>query len=431
MPTRTRELCAPVKNDELGFWKWISNNVIVTPARAVTSSYVPHRVVTTDEIHPRHPYQGGPFDLRSYSISYSDGNGRFGYPVDLRNGLLTDYSYTGNFRVKNPSGSQSVPTSNSAYVSGFGARAWAKYNPTKPIVSASIFLAELRDFGPKAMIRQLTDLRSLFRGLCKPSYLTTRTGWLNLLTDMQNPKRVAKDLSRVYLAYQFGWKPFLKDLRTWLDSIASIDKRVAHLIRNNGKWQRKGGTLFDTTSSSDTTSYCGLNPEPTYYVSKSGNVKAVTTEKCWFQGSFRYYIPELDDPKWGRFKAHRMLYDLTIGPEQLWKLMPYTWLFDWFGRFGNVITNLQTQWHNQLTAKYAYLMCTKTVKTESVSRCKAYTQTYAGLRTYYSITAQSTVTQTNKVRVAASPFGFNVAPADLDPWKLSILSALGISKLRF
>lgn len=432
MSARTREMASGPRKDKLGQQYYIYDGVTVsTPPPTYSPLYVPHRVITTDEIHPRHPYEGGPFSSRSYDISFADGTGAHGNPVDVRAGLKTDYSYKGKYRANISLGSVSVPSNLDEYTKSFGARAWAKYNPTKPIVSASVFLAELRDFGPKALVAQLTDLRSLFRNICTPAQLNTRTGWLQLLTDMQNPKRGLKNLSKIYLAYQFGWKPFLKDVRSFLDSMVNIDKKVYHLIRNNGRWQRKGGTLFETTNSSSSGVYPGLIPSPAYYTSYGGSTTTITEEKCWFKGSFRYYIPELNDPKWGRLKAARVLYDLTIGPEQFYKLFPFTWMFDWFGRFGDVVTNMQSQLYNQLTAKYAYIMLHRKVKVDTVTNYVTFTQKFSGERTFYKVDARSSVTSEVKTRSAASPFGFNLVPADMDPWKLSILSALGISKLRF
>lgn len=412
MATRTRMDYASTVKDSLGSHISITNGVWGNPV-PVSFSYVPYRRSCVDEVHPNHPYEGGPFDLRESSVSYNDGDGKWGYEYTTPAGYNST-GYRGKVRC-NVLANTVLPASSSAYASTFGAQAWNKYKPGKPVVSGGVFLAELREMGPKAMMTQLMQFRQMYRNLSKSYGMMRNT----------------KPASKLYLSYMFGWRPFLSDLRRWLDSIKKIDKDIAQLIRQNGQWQRKGGTLFENESTVQVTSGASMYPSPTQQIASFRRTKTITSDKCWFVGKFRYYIPELNDPKWGKFNARRRLYDLEIGPEQVYQLLPYSWLIDWFSNLGNVISNLQSSVYDQLVAKYAYLMYTKRIRKEYQTNYTTYTLDNKGIRTYYTANALANVDSTTKCRVAATPFGFGLTGLDLNPYRLSILSALGLSKLRF
>jgi hypothetical protein len=55
----------------------------------------------------------------------------------------------------------------------------------------------------------------------------------------------------------------------------------------------------------------------------------------------------------------------------------------------------------------------------------------SGLLYSQPFTSVGVVTYERKYRVAASPFGFGYTWKDFNPFQLSILGALGVSRLRF
>jgi hypothetical protein len=307
--------------------------------------------------------------------------------------------YSGGYRCM-ADYSLALPASAMAECLTHGPTAWAKYRPAQPVVSMSVFIAELREV-PQLMFKRLNRFRNYGSN---------------------------------YLAVEFGWKPFLRDLRKWWASLGEVDRLIQQLRRNNGRRMRRGGTLFTNT---DTLTTMDLNARWIYpsleIVTWNTGYKTVTTEeKCWFAGSFRYFIPGLDHPVFGKWKAIQHLYDLEISPEQVWELMPYSWLVDWFSNLGDVIGNLCASWSDNVTADYAYIM-------QSKRRVESYSQDFVtqykteryGTYTYTDHTADSTFTTHTKCRGVAKPYGFSLNWTDLSWRQRAILAALGITKLKF
>lgn len=358
--------------------------------------------VTRDSIHPNYPKEGGPFESITRTISYEDSTcGKTGSDGNYQIGKVRQ-------QYPLPSGwSWNLPPSKFANCVALGPTAWNRFRPAKPTVSLGVFIAELRDL-PGLMFNKLDKFRNLGSN---------------------------------YLAYQFGWRPFLSDIRDWYESCVKLDSQIAQLMRDNGRWIRRGGVLYQNQSSDSNVikfsgNICAACPHvhPSYSLFEGQtSVEVVSEEKAWFSGAFRYYIPGLTSKKWGRLKAISKLWDLELGPEQVYNLLPFSWLVDWFTNVGDVIGNYSSQMEDNLTAKYAYIMLsrktTKKVKTTGVARFMKNLATGG-----YNWSDQSSVyscgydlIEENKNRAAASPFGFEFTFDTLSPYQISILSALGLS----
>lgn len=374
-------------------------------SEVLSSKYYPSYVRTVDEVHPNHPWDGGPFDSRSISTSFSDQGcplgGTFYYHPVLNRWVTSGYAFQGTYRL-DPKWSSGVPSSCMSLATARGPEAWNKFKPGKPDVGLAQFIAELKDIANMKM--DFKYAHNFLRGM--------------------------KKQGKNYLAAQFGWKPFVQDLRSLYSSIRKIDNRIAQLRKLNGQWHRRGGTLFIDESNSSSSGTDNIISPGNYLTSKGWSVDTKSTTRCWFQGSFRYFIPGLDDPKWGRLKAIQELWDLSITPELLWELMPWSWLADWFGDVGNIISNFQSQISDQVTARYAYVM----YQTDTETKWKAdainrYTSTYNVVQ-YNPVHCEAVFRQTAKTRAEASPFGFGIDIGNLSWSQMSILAALGLSKMK-
>lgn len=419
---RTRRQHSGSVTTKLGNLISIDQGVLIQNSPIYAAPYVPSMKVTSDELHKNYPYSGGPFSSSHTSVSYTDGYCKMGsdgngsiYPHPL-----TAYYYEGRLRVAGGAAPTLLPDQQSATAS-YGSRAWNKFKPGKPVVSLGQTLAELRDT-PHAVKRMLMSFKQAYksrRRSVNPGPLSTGGG--------------------AYLAWSFGWKPFLKDLTDWMDSIQKLDSQIAQLRRDNGKRIRRGGKLFSTTNSSTVNTglatYGGLAG---YYSVLFAKRETIETEKVWFRGSFRYYIPGLDDPKWGRLRAIRRLWGLEMTPDLVYELMPWSWLVDWFADVGSLVSNLTSQINDNLVADYAYLMrSTEKKVTSDLGILATLWIGYMSAGTYgvrverKPCFSTCVYTQTTKTRVAASPFGFGLDLSALSPYQISILSALGLSRLRF
>jgi hypothetical protein len=106
----------------------------------------------------------------------------------------------------------------------------------------------------------------------------------------------------------------------------------------------------------------------------------------------------------------------------IWNLTAWSWLADWFTNFNHVITNLSYLGRNGLHMQRGYLMASYSIREES---------RVSGLIYGNPATTVGVLYQERKYRIAASPFGFGYTWKDFDPFQLSILGALGVSRLRF
>jgi len=106
----------------------------------------------------------------------------------------------------------------------------------------------------------------------------------------------------------------------------------------------------------------------------------------------------------------------------IYKLMPWTWLADWFSNVGKQLDYLNSIWYDGTTSKYAYVMRSREEKinqTVNIFAPPGYPEK--------SITWNYGVI-TKCRRAAASPFGFDLGAENLSTRQIAILAALGITR---
>lgn len=354
-------------------------------------SYLPSQEWMEDEIHPQwRKGQGGPMSQRKYTVDYQDiGPIKTGYYYTGGNGL--EYNCIRRCSID---GGIGLPSDNFDKCESYGPEAWNRFKPAKPKASLGQFIAELRDF---------------------PSLFNTKL------------KRFG-DLGSGYLNVQFGWKPFISDIRRWYSSMCKLDKQLARLRNENGKWLKRSGTLFEDqdVSVSSRVNY-GLLVN-NYCTSIRQHTISTSVSKCWFKGSFRYYIPGLQEGEWGNFRVARRLWGAELTPGLLWEITPWSWLVDWVSNAGDVLDNLGSVQFDNMAAKKAYVMLKESTTIESTTHFTA-NHTKDGILTATPWRVRGIKVQSTKCRAEASPFGFNLDWNDFNPFQLSILSALGIKRL--
>lgn len=288
-----------------------------------------------------------------------------------------------------------------------GATGWRRARPGNPIANAGQWLAELRDL-PRLPGAALAGLRR-FRAL-----------------------------GSEYLNVQFGWAPFLGDLRKMYQLTLDLDRRLMQLRRDNGRRIRRRRTLVDTTEVTPTFSrylpgvlswYTDL-PGPLGYVRWQDYWEArITTVKTkrWFVGAFRYYIENSLSPRWST-RAKAALFGLNPTPSLLWEVLPWSWLIGYFTNIGDAISNLSQNAVDHLTADYAYIMEERSTTIEHINHVgwKAYGTPSSG-----TCMVSYKFKEETKMRELASPYGFGVTYDGLSAYQTSILAALGISRSRF
>jgi hypothetical protein len=377
------------------------------PQSVLGPIYESRKQETYDNIHSDYPKSGGDFISGSMTTT-------FDVVPSAMCGQLWNSSflkiYNGQFQaVPQPIYDgyhyHSESLNNWDECSSFGAQAWNRFKPGKPVVSLGQAIAELKDT-PQLLFKRIKKFR---------------------------------DLGGNYLALEFGWKPFLRDIFDLLKSIKSIDKQVAQLKRDNGVWIRRKGILFtdEDEDNYDSPIDGGYMLYPnnaatvsTFRIIDKYKLSIKSTRTCSFSGKFRYYIPGLKSQKWGDVSAIQRLWGLELDPELLYELFPYSWLADWYSNLGDVISNLCSDLEDHLVAKYAYVMLH--TKKDYVAECDFKVRTMHNWTKdeWFSYYAKTSTHYDLKSRATASPFGFNLNLPDLSAWQKSILIALGISRLK-
>jgi len=385
----------------------------------IGSIYSPKTVSTweswcTDETHPGPPYtSGGPLQIWRWGTDwYNPGEG-----VDVINRL---WRYCGNHTTSvNPalflgysSLSDYALASGHDDVSSYGAEGWNKFRPTNSGAQIGVFLGEIHEV-PR-MLR------------------TTAKGFADLWRSMGGSRTrfAPKKLANHWLNHQFGWLPFLADLRDFYRVSKSLDTKLKQLRRDNGRWIRRGGTIVVEADGPDLvqeqTTAPGLIPSVSSYLYNTpygwSRTYRSITRRIWFKGAFRYWIPGKPDSWLWNAKAVSMLYGIQPSPSLVWELTPWSWLIDWASNAGDCINNLSSMLFDNLCAKYAYVMAHTRVECKTTGCSNYHTGAVTGSRSAFF---------ESKTRIPASPFGFGLTGGDFSTRQWSILGALGLSRLKY
>jgi len=222
----------------------------------------------------------------------------------------------------------------------------------------------------------------------------------------------------------------------------TIDKRMAQLVRKNGKSINRKATLEDeTTTDFSTDSYPGAwhwIPGAFYLTGNSGSstlsAQRTTKTKVWYSANYRYYIPDIGSSQWD-LRARLALFGALPTPELLWEVLPWSWLIDWFSNVGDVISNMSPNAVDNLVQNYHYTMKHVTTTTVLTSTSHQVGVDFREYGTWYwptlDVECRSALTEESKVRDGTgNPFGVNVTLSSLTLYQGSILAALGISRSR-
>lgn len=296
--------------------------------------------------------------------------------------------------------------SGNADAASYGATGWNRFRPGKPTADMGVFLGEFKDIPRmlKGTAKFFHDAwRAMGGGLSKPS----------------------KALANHWLNIQFGWLPFINDLRKAYKTYRNLDSQLQRIKRYNGRWQRRGGSIIDDTvseriSSSATATAHWPTLATKQYVNPSipGSyaMSKVKITRAWFEGAFRYWIPDVESVYWSR-RAVVELYGLMPNPALVWELTPFSWLADWVSNVGDVLSNMDNGWADNLAARYAYVM--KSV--EVIGELESFVNLIPA-KLHHTWTFPISW----KTRAGASPFGFGLTGSNFSARQWSILAALGV-----
>jgi hypothetical protein len=297
-----------------------------------------------------------------------------------------------------------VDPSAPAVLDALGTNAIAGCIPTNPLSGMGQFLGELRDL-PKVPAIQLWKQRARYF------------------------KSLARNGSSEYLNVQFGWVPFIKDIRSFALTVKDKEKHIAQYDRDSGRHvrRRRGCPSEKTSTTTNLGTNYGSPPLHLDLFSVPGTLlrTTATVRRRWFVGAFTYYLTPSGLGKWSEAKRAEQLanhlYGLRITPDLLWKLAPWSWAADWVGNIGNVIHNWSAFQNDGLVMHYGYVM-------EETTRITDYALVGALVKGVPPCTPTQTFITTTKYRRRATPYGFGLNAQAFTAKQWSIIAALGISR---
>lgn len=369
---------------------------------------------TSDELHAGPPFRsGGPFNSRKWDLTPILKLANCGYYGDSPNpfhhyqgGFITSLAPVWKYLWQDWCSSDSEDD-----VRDKGAEAWNRFRPAQPKATAAQFIAELKET-PRTL-------------------MTTADNYCRAYKSFKGhrPKRTwGKHASNEWVNQCFGWLPFVRDLQGFYKVTRNLEKYLNQIERDNDRWIYRSGPVSSEEESVIVYSndkfhahYPTLN---TYFYKDSSSygchkIVRTTSFNCWFAARFRYYIPDCGTWRW-RKRAAAQLFGLYPSPELIWELTPWSWLADWCSNIGDVLANMNDHAAENLTAKYAYVMGTHKRSLTVDSTMKLWNGSFS---------AQWLFEATQKSRVAANPFGFAMDDWTPSAYQMSILGALGLSRL--
>lgn len=262
-------------------------------------------------------------------------------------------------------------------------------------------------------------------------------GWPHLIGEqLAKQASILRKAGKEFLNLEFGWSPFVSDLRSSLGSALAVSNLLQQYQRDSGRVVRRYFRFpVEHTVLEDKTSPTGGVLQPSAISGANWfsmlNVGAATTRdvvfqerQIWFKGAYSYFLDAGSDPisRVGQYvdQAQHLL-GLEWTPELLWQVSPWSWLVDWHTQIGNSIKNASLFATDGLVIRWGYLMCHTILK----HNITVNGLTFSGRP--IASTAVTFVTE-DKQRVKASPYGFGVDSSGFSNFQWSILAALGLTK---
>lgn len=252
-----------------------------------------------------------------------------------------------------------------------------------------------------------------------------------------------RSLGKEYLNVQFGWIPFINDLKSTCQAIVDRHQLIAQYQRDSGKNVRRAYhfapkrevTITDPIDGKLSSLLFGTTWENDFRgwsLCETGSAKyqLMTTKEThvYFRGCFTYYLPEgdsfLDRMERNVSLAQRVL-STSLNPELLYQLTPWSWLVDWFTHFGRYISTFSRFATDGLVLRYGYLMAKQSIEYRHILRNVRLGQGghYGPYRTVELVTSS-----VRKERFRSTPYGFGIDTSTFTDFQWSILGALGLTK---
>jgi hypothetical protein len=314
--------------------------------------------------------------------------------------------------------------------------AWSKTKPKLEKANLFVSMVEARDI-PRMLRTTARFLHDEWKAIGG-----------NLTGETMTPKGAADQ----FLNGNFGWVPFLSDLRTLFAVYHGTDHYMKRVSETNSKPTRRRSTLVglpvgevgpdgkprirydpvrsDLKVSGGFGQICNPVLNANFFsVNPSWETREIVEDKVTAVGKFTFYRPEFDtglseyNSQWFAIQRQLTMYGLRINPSNIYRATPWTWLIDWFVNVGDHFDLLTDMLVDSIVANYLFLTQRK-VTTRRVIQTLPFRET-GSLTLYWDF-----IIKTIERVGANSPYGFSLTWDTLTPRQLAILGALGITRSR-
>jgi hypothetical protein len=206
----------------------------------------------------------------------------------------------------------------------------AKCLPTSRLFALNYNIAELRDL-PRLLrdsVKRLKDLENFLR-------------------------RLPSSSGGLYLEYKFAWESTFKAVQDMLELPEKIAKRVNYLLSRNGKLTTLRYRYRYTEALS---SFPTLNFETYPYdvALDSTSVRGSHAVEMRCAVNAQIDLPHVDIPELRKELLTR-LWGLDAQPSDIYNLVPWTWLFDWFGGMAEYLNVIETLSNDTSLVNYGFV----------------------------------------------------------------------------
>jgi hypothetical protein len=307
-----------------------------------------------------------------------------------------------------------------------GAQLIRRAIPTNPLNNVATTLGELIQPGglPRAYTKEI--LNSTFK-------LGDKTR--NIATQVKTGVREAAGGA---LNVQFGYLPLVSDLQGAAGAIKYGAEYIRQLERDSGKLIRRQRSAqpIATYASAQKASgvslaalgYSANADRASLYRSQAesvGNVSVeeTTSQQMWFSGGFEYVFKNAESTDNAiEYLLSRVdkLAGVSLTPDRLYQLTPFSWLVDWNSTLGDVIANAQRFSEDGLIMRYGYVMRkTVTIRTYTLSGIRFKQFDPGNITTTYRTV--------RKERERGNPFGMG-STAGYNARQWGLLSEVGMTQ---
>lgn len=274
-------------------------------------------------------------------------------------------------------------------------------NPNRPSVSIPTFIGELKDLP----------------GLIRSFGLKHLKGVLQY----GNWKAFPKEVAGKHLAWRWGIKPMISDLRKMMDFVGKAERRRQEL-----KSLKANGTLNRSVKVDNSTDKEILNDQPLWSQGASvrGFRTTITKRRVWVSVKWKASDPaSIPDPTPGFDEAWKsvMGFNAHGAVATAWELLPWSWLIDWFAGIGDLIAAKNNA--IGVTPTSTCVMCeTRTVSYFTLTYCTPGVAVSGDIGGYR-------VTKRRTPCATPSPINLSFLPLlEADKW--SILGSLAIQRVK-